>query len=310
MERARPAIGLAAHQEERASAEALAWARLVGARDAAERSAGWLAVLCSQLPRVQGALLLLGPDAEGAFAPAATWPNATRDLRHLGPAAERALQERRGIVLPAPATPDALAYVACPVEVAGTLHGVVALALPPAPDAELQRALRQTHWATAWLADGFRQRALGEGEARLARMGLLLQLMATVMQEPRPARAALALANELAARLGCERVAIGFEEQGRIRVCTISNTATFDQRMALVRLLAAAMDEVLDFDTALSHPPADAAPSGGVAHAELARAHGDAAVLSVPLQDGERVIGVLTLERSANAPDIRPFDSG
>ena len=41
------------------------------------------------------------------------------------------------------------------------------------------------------------------------------------------------------------------------------------------------------------------------AHAELARQHGSGAICSIPLNDGKRIVGVLTLER----PVERPFDA-
>lgn len=75
--------------EEAARAEASAWARFSAARDRQEFCVSWLTVLCMQIERVNGGLLLLGPDEEGAYTPAAIWPDASRDLRHLSTAAER-----------------------------------------------------------------------------------------------------------------------------------------------------------------------------------------------------------------------------
>jgi len=62
---------------------------------------------------------------------------------------------------------------------------------------------------------------------------------------------ALAVANELAARLACDRVSIGFERSGNIDVKAISHTATFDPKMNLARLIGEAMEEVLDLDMAM-----------------------------------------------------------
>ena len=66
----------------------------------------------------------------------------------------------------------------------------------------------------------------------------------------------LAVANELAGRLTCDRVSIGLEKSGSIEVQAISHTATFDPKMDLARLIGEAMDEVLDLDVALVHPAA------------------------------------------------------
>src|SRR5271165_2304057 len=113
--------------EEVAHAESAAWARFSAAKDTPEFCGSWLAILCLQIGRVGGGLLLLGPDAEGAYVPAAIWPKVTRDLQYLSPAAERTLNERRGIVVAADGTSapmrDQRAFVGYPIEVSGALHG-------------------------------------------------------------------------------------------------------------------------------------------------------------------------------------------
>lgn len=288
--------------EDRARAESAAWGRFSAPRDSADFCSGWLAVVCGQIERVNAALLLLKAEQDGAFAVAAVWPDPSRNMQYLSAAAQKALTERRGVVLAAdgvsPPVRDQPAFVGYPVEVSGDLCGVVVLDLARGTDHELQRALRLLHWGSAWLIDQFRLQALEDRDGRLGRLSLATEVMATALQERRFAAAALAVANELAARLACDRVSIGFERSGSIEVQVISHTATFDRRTDMVRLIGEAMDEVLDLDVALVHPvPGDdiAAP----AHGELARALGVAAVCSVPLKLDGRTIGVLTLERGA-----------
>ncbi len=84
--------------EDATRAETTAWAKFSAAKDSAEFCTSWLAILCMQIERVNGGLLLLGPDKDGAYVPAAMWPHAGRDMQYLSSAAERALTERRGIV--------------------------------------------------------------------------------------------------------------------------------------------------------------------------------------------------------------------
>src|SRR4029079_2619268 len=182
------------------------------------------------------------------------------DMQYLSPAAERALTERRGIVLPSEghgALREHHAFIGYPIEVSGTLHGGGVLDIGPGREAALQRALRLLHWASAWLIDQFRKRALEERDARLARMGLAMDIIATAMQQPQLATSALAVANELAGRLACDRVSVGLEKSGSIDVEAISHTATFDPKMDLGRRIGDAMDEVLDLDVTLVYPPRD-----------------------------------------------------
>ncbi|MGA7984421.1 MAG: HlyD family efflux transporter periplasmic adaptor subunit [Burkholderiales bacterium] len=291
--------------DDRVRAEAAAWARFSSARDAAEFCAGWLAILCGQMERVGGALLLLG-DQKGAFTAAAVWPDAARDMRYLTPAAERALRERRGVVVgpdgQSVPTREQPAYVGYPIEVSGVLHGAVVLDLGPGHEGGLQRALRLLHWASAWLVDQFRQQDLKERDTRLARLALATDLVATAVQERRFAPSALAVSNELSGRLKCDRVSIGFADSGSVEVTAISHTASFDRKTNIVRLIGEAMDEMLDLDLPVVYPPRDDDEFGAIAHGELAREFRVAAVCSVPLIQDGHTIGVLTLERS------EPFD--
>ena len=82
--------------EARARAESAAWAQFSSPRDSAEFYASWLAILCVQIERVQGALLVLRVGETGEYGAAAVWPDATRDMQYLGAIAERALKEGRG----------------------------------------------------------------------------------------------------------------------------------------------------------------------------------------------------------------------
>ena len=289
--------------QEATHAEAAAWAGFSAAKDTTEFCRSWLAILCMQIEHVAGALLLLGPDAQGAYVPAAVWPHLARDMQYLSAAAERTLNERRGIVVAPDGTSaptrDQRAYVGYPIEVSGVLHGAVVLDVALGPELALQRALRLLHWASAWLVDQFRRRALEERDARLTRVALAMDLVATAIQERRPVSSALAVANELAARLACDRVSIGFERSGNIDVKAISHTATFDPKMNLARLIGEAMEEVLDLDMAMVYPPPDDEEIGAIAHAELAREFRDLAICSVPLVEDGQAIGVLTLERGS-----------
>jgi hypothetical protein len=285
--------------------ESAAWARFATARDTGEFWGSWLSILCMQIGRVGGGLLLLGPDAEGAFTPAAVWPRSTLDMQYLSSAAERTLNERRGIVISADGaavvSPEQRAYVGYPIEVSGALRGAVVLDVAPSPEAALQRALRLLHWSSAWLVDEFRRRALDDREVRLTRTGVVMDLIATAVQEHRPVPAAMAIANELASRLGCDRVSVGFENKGSVDVVAISHTATFNPKMKLARLIGDAMEEVLDLDVAITYPAHEDDDVGAIAHGELAREFRDTAICSAPLLVDRFATGVLTLERSSGA---------
>jgi len=161
--------------------------------------------------------------------------------------------------------------------------------------------LRLLHWASAWLVDQFRQQTLDVMDKRLERISLVSDMVATVVQERRFGSSALAVVNELAAQLKCDRVSIGFEKSGTIEVKAISHTAKFDPKTNLVRRISDAMEEVLDLDAAIVYPAPDNDELGAIAHGELAAEVRDVAVCSTPLIEAGNVIGVMTLERTDGA---------
>ncbi|MCG2593344.1 HlyD family efflux transporter periplasmic adaptor subunit [Ramlibacter sp. XY19] len=287
-----------------AKQESAAWARFSAPDTMAEFCSAWLAILCGQVERVSGALVLLGSGEDNQFAPVATWPDASHDLRHLGPVAEKTLQQRRGVVDAPQAVTGAAAvtFIGYPVEVDGLLRGAVVMEIRARPDPEVQRVLRLVHWGIAWLVAEFRQQALAGHQKRADRLEVAQQLVATALQESALRAAALAVANDLAGRLACERVALGFVRHDRVEVEAISHTATFDRRSDFVRLLAEAMDEVPDLAQSFVHPPLGPDAVGGLAHAALSAARDDGAVLSVPLANDNDTLGVLTLERRRDQP--------
>jgi RND family efflux transporter MFP subunit len=295
--------------EHRVRAESAAWSRFTAPSDSAEFCAAWLALLCTRVERARAALVLVNEEGEGPFTVAAAWPDGQRDLQYLGPAAQLALTERRGVVIGADGgapTHDGPAQVAYPVELSGGLFGAVVVDIGGGTQADLQAALRQIHWASAWLLDHFRQAILRRREAELARVALLNELMATALQHPKLQSSALAVANELAGRLHCDRVSVGFEEAGQVTPLVLSHTATFDLRSDLVRSLGEAMDEVLDLGVPVVVPAEAEDELGALAHAEAARSLRVEAMLSVPLMHDGQTLGVITLERNAGPP----FDAG
>jgi len=288
-----------------AAAPAALWDTFAAATSLDQFYLAWLGILCEQIDHVRGALLLVASEQENTYVPGAVWPDPGRDMAYLAPTAQRALAERQGVVDTQEAAggqTGRAAHVAYPVEVAGHLYAAVVVDLAARSDAELQRALRLIHWGAAWLIDLFRQRELTRREATIDRLALASDLVATAVQEKRFRAAALAVVNELAQRLGCDRVCIGADRDGHVRLEAMSNTAVFDAKSVLSRRIAEAMDETLDLGAPIAWPAeGDDALAVG-AHEALARETNDAAIVSAPLAAEGRDWGVILLERSRGAP--------
>lgn len=299
MQQPAPIFSLADEQRQRA--ESSAWARFTAPADEAELFAGWMALVAARIERARGGVLLTRGETPGSYGVAAVWPDPRRDLQYLGPVAEQVLARHEGIVV-APGTteppgPDGAAHVGYPLALADEMCGAVVFDIGPGPSAELQAALRQLHWGSAWLIDHFRQQRMRALEAERDRNALINEMLAAAMQHPWLMPSALAVANELAMRLRCSRVSVGFESSGQVRPMAMSHTASFDARSDLVRWIGDAMDEVLDLGVTLQHPAPPDDELGAPAHADSARQLGVAALLSVPVRHESQTFGVICLER-------------
>lgn len=138
----------------------------------------------------------------------------------------------------------------------------------------------------------------GEPRDRRSRGAVVLGLQARALGHERFAAAAGSVATELSLLLACERVSIGFHSQGRVRVAAMSGHADLRTRQNLVRSIAAAMEECLDQRSTVIHPlPRGSSAAVAVAHAELARISGQAAICTVPIVGRDRALGAIVFER-------------
>ena len=75
---------------------------------------------------------------------------------------------------------------------------------------------------------------------------------------PTLAEGAIALVNELAAALGCDRVTLGLVDGRELEVIAVSNSAEFKSEQELLRQIAAAMQEAVDQGNRVVYPVAPA----------------------------------------------------
>lgn len=137
------------------------------------------------------------------------------------------------------------------------------------------------------------------------RLRRVLEVLDVVNRSNRFLGAAMTLCNEVAARLNCSRVSLGFLKGRCVQVRAMSHTDTFNREMKAVQAIEAAMEECLDQDLEVIHPAGDTALYASRATANLAGRHGPSAIMSLPLREDGDVKAVLTLERSLE----QPFDS-
>ncbi len=285
--------------------EARLWAAFASAGNADALCRAWLGLQCRQIPEVHGAMLLLSQG--GPFRLVAVWPDASQDLAFLRPVAEQCLKEAAPVVRRPPHEGSALGvHVAYPFLGDGEQPvGAVVLDMAARGEMEMRRALRQLHWGVGWLeAQAVRERVARERE-RVAAAAAALDLVAVANEHERPDAAAMAVANELATRLGAARVAIGLDAGRGARVIALSHTAWFKRRSAMVRALETAMDEAMDQRATVRLPaPASQAVRIQVAHEALRAAwEMDGACTTFPLLTDRGPAGAITVLHKEPPPD-------
>lgn len=148
------------------------------------------------------------------------------------------------------------------------------------------------------------QLTLQQRQAQMQQLASGMETTAAVNDQDRFAGAAMALCNDLAARWRCQRVAMGILHGRYVKLKALSHTEKFSRKMALVGQVEAAMEECVDQDVEVLAPAPPEARYVYRAADALAKQHGPAHVLCMPLRHQGECVGVLLLQR----PVEEPFD--
>jgi biotin carboxyl carrier protein len=248
------------------------WARLLGDGTLEGFGAAWLALAGARCGALRGVLVVRKAGAE-RFTPVAFFPEGKPCGTFLADVAERALAESRPVVVD---EADGRLGIAFPVSHGAQIAAVAAFECRPgaAPDS----VLRELQWGTAWIERRLARDA-GASPAGLQSLqgaGMLSRVLAASRFED----VARAAATELAHAFAFERVSVGYEEDGVLRVVALSHAAAFDARMALPKAIEAALAETLRAGRVVGHPAPEAAPPQPAL--EALATHGSPYVLCVP----------------------------
>lgn len=265
-----------------------------------------------------GVVMLALPDRD-SVTPVACWPAGRAATPLLVEVARSALTSGNSALLSNPHDHDSeegkFDALAAPLVIGERVVGIIAMEVARRPDASkctttelLQWGSRQRatlellQWGTHMLEPLVQQHNDGASEHLVT----ALELVALCLEHTRFQAAATTVATELATRLSCNRVSIGFLRGHRVQVRAMSHNARSGSKTNLMRDIEAAMEEAIDQDSAVVFPAGtEQAALITHAHAELAERHNNAAVCTVPLIDDNQFIGALTLERATD----QPFDN-
>jgi multidrug efflux pump subunit AcrA (membrane-fusion protein) len=271
------------------------WARFHASSDAEQFLQTWLAIQCRQIGHnVHGALVIGEVPDIGPYHTVGTWPTHVPAKAEMVAAADKARATRSGVVQ---GEGKQTRYIAHPLIVFEQLFGVVVVSLSQS-DLSTSDVFRQLQWGAGWIdAVLRREQETKDGELR-ERVSVAFDMLATVLEQPKFDAACNALVTDLARRLDCERVSLGFVRRKRHRIASVSHSSGFSKRSNLMRDIASAMDEAGDQRVVISWPePPDWEFRVTRAHADLSSQYGHGAVLTVPLQNTGDIVGALVFER-------------
>jgi Barrel-sandwich domain of CusB or HlyD membrane-fusion/GAF domain len=292
------------------------WYGLVDAGNEATFGSAWLALQCSRIAGVAAGLLLIRQVDASARRLSLTWPARDLDVGDLSRLAERAYAERDIVVAAGRVGPDASSaqpvvfIVALPLGTANEPIAAAAIALTTTagrPVASPEIVAEQLRWGAGWLDALPWARRSKELSSDIARAALCLDLLAALGAQPRLQGMAMAVANELATRLRCDRVSMGVvKRNGTVRLQAVSHSASFKRESRLVDAIENAMDEAIEQRRSVAYPLLPTMERAvTIAHrklAESAKALGTSA-LSVVLRGSRgELIGALTFERQRAEP--------
>ncbi len=266
----------------------------------------WLALQCRLISNVGRGVVVLGEADEGPFAPAAFWPEEGVASAGLATVADMALSERRAIIQnvaddqPGVAKREA-ALVAYPFIVEGQLLGAIALEMADRAQVPIRDVIRQLQWGSSWIELFLYKQRSKDEKNQSERTATTLDLIATSLEHEGFQAACNAAATELALKLGCDQVCIGFISRGQCSVVAMSNSGDVGARMNLVRDQASAMDEAIDQGCMVLYPP-DPKSLYYVtrAHERLVRDHDAGTILTVPMGTGTDLFGAISFQRNSD----------
>jgi multidrug resistance efflux pump len=129
-----------------------------------------------------------------------------------------------------------------------------------------------------------------------------LDLLAVIGEQPGLQAMAMVIANDLAARLQCDRVSLGVTRRdGSIRLRAISHSASFKNQSRIVDAIENAMEEALDQHSSIAYPPLTSTErTVTMAHrafTESVRMSGVSVISVVMRGSNHAQVGAITFER-------------
>lgn len=285
----------------------------------------WFGYACQQMQGVVQACVYLGEAERGPYKLFETYSDSFVHSELIHENVEAALKRRKSVVTrtgasqgeaevkqllavnaaqPVSAISSTSFLITSPLLIERQLHGAISIEFKNDPAVKNRDFLKNVETAIKWLQFLSSNNVGDSGSPGNA--GLALQITARALSQDSSAEAATSVVTELATRLSCERVSIGFREGRELKLYALSHSARYESRQNLIKRIEAAIEEAVDQKETLFYPATDKSTFMLQAHDELAKNHGGSFICTVPLIHHGQVTGGVIFERNSAAPAFTP----
>jgi hypothetical protein len=284
--------------------DAALWRELAAAKDLKSFAPAWLSILARSSGNIQRACALFGDSAE-RLTPLALWTKAGHEpgeaiVKSAGPILSAVVRTRQPAVETMDGT-SAPIHAGVPFIFDDLLHGAVLVEAELTDSISSRRLIRHLQWGAAWVEAFFRRVQRNDNEVLVHRAGMLMDTLNAVVSQPRFDSACHAFASALAKNMKCDRAAIGFRTGHSTRLAALLQTATFERKYNVTRAIEGAMDEAIDQRVSLAWPATENMRYTALAQEQLAKITAANSVVTLPMFQGDREVGAVTLERFSGA---------
>jgi len=260
----------------------------------------WLKIICSQLPDIESAIFMTPDIKTRQLRVLAKWPSTLKSAAEFNEVVQYVLKKREQVYFPAAVEIDQQSFdlFALPVLSQKKLLGILVIKIKHQPEPRHKAIFSSLKQSVKWLQLSTPSQSQSDDF-----YSHVVSLLASCFEQTNYQQGLISMVTELTRVFNCERVAFA-EYQGHYsQVIALSNSASFDDRSNLIQKIAAAMDEAIEQDNAVTFPDPDSKLILR-AHHELARKFGSGSICTLPLIYDQKVFGAISLLRS----EENPFD--
>lgn len=258
----------------------------------------WLSIICKPMQELNSAVLMTLDGDNKHYVPLAKWPTDLQNLNDFIPVFQFAQKTNNQACIEniQGSQPSPSDYLALPIAIPGQAFCVIILNIKHTTLTRHNELFQLMQQALPWLSLTSANQQPDDGFYTT-----IVKFLAACIEQPDYQRLLIQLVTELTQLFQCEQVFFGEMQRFHCKVAAVSNSADFDDRANLMRLVAEAMDEAIEQDNAIIFPGITATTIQR-SHQQLARKYGLGSVMTVPLLVESKFVGAVTLIRSEHQP--------